>query len=332
MTNMEIYSAEDLVSLPVRKTKYLVDGLIPNGLSILSGAPKVGKSWMMLWLSLRISQGKDVWGMKTNKCDVLYMSLEDPFHRIQERLFDIAEDVSDNLYFTNGSDKLNNGFQAQIYKHMDDHPETGLIIIDTLQKIKSCSDGNAMSYADDYETISTLKKIADRYRIGIIVIHHLRKMKDKDDPFNQISGTNGLAGAADSIFVLTKEQRVDDTAVMIAVGRDIEQQELHLRFEDKRWHMIEHKGQQELKKESIPPVLTRIAEFVLEVGHWEGTATELLSTISDSEASPVTITKLISKFYYEVFEPLGITYETKRKAKERIIKLTANDRCDGNDR
>ena len=91
--------AETLLSIPMKKTMFIVDGLIPQGVSVISGASKIGKSWLMLWLGLQVSQGLPVWGLKTKQCGVLYLSLEDTQRRIKDRLYNLTDSAPDNLYF-----------------------------------------------------------------------------------------------------------------------------------------------------------------------------------------------------------------------------------------
>lgn len=328
---LRIVDADTLLSTPIKKTRYIIEGFLPEGISILCGAPKVGKSWLMLWICLQVSQGLPVWSMKTQKCDVLYLCLEDPLHRIQDRLYSISESAPDNLYFANTSSKLDNGFQKQIHTHMQNHPETKLIVIDTLQKIRNTYGHTSMLYAADYNDITALKVIADKYGIAILAVHHLRKMLDSNDPFNQVSGTTGITGAVDSIFVITKDSRTDETAFLTASGRDIEQQQLTLRFQDRVWHLIDRKGQAELKEEAIPMFIHRVVRFAQNRKEWSGTASQLLSLLGDTETSPIIVTKLLSRYYYDALQPKGIIYVTKRTSKERLIYLTTNDSYDSND-
>ena len=329
---LKIIDADTLLSVPMKKTHFIVDGLIPEGISILCGAPKIGKSWLMLWLGLQVSQGLPVWNLQTRKCDVLYLSLEDPFHRIQERLYALTESAPDNLYFANTSQQIGSGLQRQLHDHIKGHPETGLIIIDTLQKVRNTEKSNSLLYAADYDDITALKKIADRYGIAIIVVHHLRKNPDSKDPFNQISGTTGLTGAVDSAYVITKSSRSDETALLTAGGRDIEHQQLNIRFTNRTWEVIEHKGQSELHEEAIPPLLYKIANFIHKRGEWTGTASQLLTVLGDTETSPIILTRMLSRFFYEVLQPENIEYSTRRTAQDRLITLKVNDGHDRNDR
>ena len=150
---------------------------------------------------------------------MLYLCLEDSFQRIQSRLFDLTEDAPPTLHFAVMSQQLHNGLVEQIEQFLKEHPQTRLIVIDTLQRIRTAGN-DANPYASDYRDIGVLKALADKHRIAILLVHHLRKMND-DDPMNMISGTTGLSGATDSNFVLRKSKRRENTATLYCTGRDI---------------------------------------------------------------------------------------------------------------
>lgn len=87
---LKVVPAEELLDTTFMPTGTLVDGLLGQGIYILAGAPKVGKSWLVLLLANQVSRGEPVWELKTEKCGVLYISLEDTFQRIQKRLNDVS--------------------------------------------------------------------------------------------------------------------------------------------------------------------------------------------------------------------------------------------------
>ena len=219
MTKLETITAEDLQNRTYTPTPFLVDELIPEGLHILAGAPKIGKSWLALWLCLCVAQGQTLWNFTTTQGEVLYLSLEDSFQRIQTRLFDLTEDAPPTLHFAIMADTLKRGLEQQIEQFLTEHPATKLVVIDTLQRVRGAgSDSNL--YANDYQDIGLLKRLADRRHIAILLIHLLRKLHD-DDPMNMISGSTGLSGAADSTFVLQKSSRLANIAYLHCTGRDI---------------------------------------------------------------------------------------------------------------
>ena len=203
MTKLETINAADLQNRTYEPTHFLVDELIPEGLHILAGAPKIGKSWLALRLCLCVAQGQALWNFATTQGEALYLSLEDSFQRIQTRLFDLTEDAPPTLHFAIMADTLKHGLEQQIEQFLTEHPATKLVVIDTLQRVRSAG-GDSNLYANDYQDVGLLKQLADKHHIAILLIHHLRKLHD-DDPMNMISSSTGLSGAADSTFVLQKK-------------------------------------------------------------------------------------------------------------------------------
>ena len=129
--------AETLLSTPMSKTMFIVDELIPQGVNVLSGAAKIGKSWLMLWLGLQVTQGIPVWGIPTMQCDVLYLCLEDTQRRIKDRLFDLTNDPPRSFHLTVTCGLIGNGLEEEIVNFLSDFPKTKLVIIDTLKPRRS---------------------------------------------------------------------------------------------------------------------------------------------------------------------------------------------------
>lgn len=226
---LETMDAETLMTTPMAPLKFIVSGLIPQGLHVLAGSPKIGKSWLALWICLQVAKGEKVWGFDTLQGEVLYLCLEDSFARIQSRLFEITDEAPPTLHFSIMSDAIGSGLEHQIETFIAEHPGTGLIVIDTLQKVRKAVSANVNPYAADYDDINALKQIADKHHLAMVLVHHLRKTSDAD-PLNMISGTSGIAGGADSNFVLQKGKRTEHTAKLVCTGRDIECRELFLEF------------------------------------------------------------------------------------------------------
>ena len=326
---LKTVDAETLLSTPMSKTMFIVETSITTGAHVLS---KIGKSWLMLWLGLQVSQGLPVWGMKTQQCDVLYLSLEDTHRRIKDRLYNLTDDAPRNLHFAVMCGLIGNGLEEQITDFLKEYPKTKLVIIDTLQKVRDSNGGTGKTgmYGNDYDDISSIKRIADEYSIAIILVHHLRKLKDGDDPFNEVSGSTGIIGAADTNFIL-KRKRSDNTATLLVSGRDVEYQELTLQFNDLVWELVERKNSDDIHKAEIPDFLFRVAEFMKNRTEWVGTATELLVDMQETEITPNVVTKYLGQFTCDVLEPDGIEYRTKRTGKSRLIKFIRNDSGDEND-
>ena len=250
---LKTVDAETLLSTPMSKTMFIVDGLISQGVNVISGASKIGKSWLMLWLGLQVAQGNSIWGLPTLQCDVLYLSLEDTQRRIKDRLYNLTDSAPDNLYFAVTSGLIGGGLEEQITDFLTEHPATKLVIIDTLQKVRDSkgSTGKAGMYGNDYDDISSIKRIADGFNIAILLVHHLRKLQDSDDPFNDVSGSTGIIGAADTNFIL-RRKRSGNAATLLVSGRDVEYQELTLQFNDLVWELVERKNSEDIHINTVP--------------------------------------------------------------------------------
>jgi len=159
-------SGKELLSMQLPSTRMIIASLVPQGLHILGGAPKIGKSWLTLWLCLRIAQGEPVWNLPTEKGDTLYLCLEDSFARVQNRLLDFTEDAPDTIHFATMSETIAGGLVKQIENFLAEHPQTNLIAIDTLQRVRDAT-GEANAYANDYREVGVLKSLADKHRIAI---------------------------------------------------------------------------------------------------------------------------------------------------------------------
>ena len=283
---LQTIDADTLQSTAYEPVSFVVDDLLPQGLHLLAGAPKIGKSWLALWLCLCAAQGKPLWTFATRPCEVLYLCLEDSFQRIQSRLFDLTEDAPPTLHFAVMSQQLHNGLVEQIEQFLKEHPQTRLIVIDTLQRIRTAGN-DANPYASDYRDIGVLKALADKHRIAILLVHHLRKMND-DDPMNMISGTTGLSGATDSNFVLRKSKRRENTATLYCTGRDIPYRELALEFdgEDHVWKLLSDDCEQ--TEQPSERILFLLSELLRQQPEISAPAKVLLEKIDPAGAEGLT--------------------------------------------
>ena len=204
-------SAEELLSTPLPPVKWIIPGLLPAGLALFAGPSKAGKSWLTLWLCLQIAQGNPVWNREIEPRTVVYFSLEDTFNRLQNRIFQLIDggDAPERLILQTECPSIGQGLEEQMESLIHTYRDVGLIVIDTLQKVR-VSDGNGGMYANDYKEAGVLKKLADKYGICILLIHHLRK-QSAADPFDQISGSTGLMGVADTSWVMQRK-RMSQTA------------------------------------------------------------------------------------------------------------------------
>ena len=318
---------ETLMSQPLTPLNFVVDTLLSQGLHILAGSPKVGKSWLALWLAVTVAKGEAVWGMGVNQGTTLYLCLEDSTLRIQNRLFEITEDAPASVHFTTNSDTLGKGLEEQLRAFLSEHPDTVLVIIDTLQMIRGTGYDN--TYANDYRDLSALKRIADAHGIAILLIHHLRKMND-DDPMNMISGTTGLSGATDSNFVLRKSQRRENTATLYCTGRDIPYRELALEFdgEDHVWKLLSDDCEQ--KEQPNERILFLLSELLRRQPEISAPAKALLEKIDPAGAEGLTPNSFSHRIRKSVdaLRRNGITVFFRKSNGDRLICLKRADGVD----
>ena len=225
---LTVIDGETLMDKRLPPTKFCVDTLLPQGLCILGGSPKVGKSWPVLDLCVHVAQGTPLWGLDVTRGDVLYLCLEDSERRIQERLNTITDNVPDGMYFATGCTSIESGVCDWLRDFKRQHPEVSFIAIDTFQLIRTPTP--EVSYGGDYAELRVLKELADELGICLLLVHHLRKMNDRD-PVNKLSGSTGISGAVDAIFVLDKNERIERFATLYASGRDIRDRKIQLELD-----------------------------------------------------------------------------------------------------
>ena len=211
-----VTSAVDLQNADLPPTVFLITDILPDGTSIISAASKIGKSWMVLDMGLCIAAGDPFMNKPTVKCGVLYLALEDSLSRLQDRMNKIlgGRTPPAGFLFATEAPTLDNGLLDKLDRILNQFPETKLIIIDTLQKIRGRALPRESSYEQDYREMGEVKSHMDKNGVSVLFVHHNRKMKDEDDPFNMISGTNGIMGAADTIWAIIKGKRSDNEATL----------------------------------------------------------------------------------------------------------------------
>lgn len=318
-TRFNTIDGETLMSRPLQPLNFVVDTLLSQGLHILAGSPKVGKSWLALWLAVTVAKGEPVWGMQVKQGTTLYLCLEDSTLRIQNRLFEITEDAPANVHFTTQSDILGKGLEEQLCAFLIEHPDTVLVIIDTLQMIRGTNYEN--TYANDYRDLSVLKRLADAHGIAVLLVHHLRK-ETADDVFNRISGTTAISGAVDSSFTLVEEQRGSGRARLNCIGRDIEYRELELRRNtDNVWEVTADSYTQPLLLGER--IVFLLSEFLSGRECWIGTPTELSQQIDPAGTEGLTPKKVSRKIQksVEALRENGISATTRRSNGKRLIEL-----------
>lgn len=256
-----VVDGETLMDMRIKPISFCIDSLLPQSINALR-CSKIGKSWLVLDWCVRIAKGEEVWNFKTTKGTTLYLCLEDNLSRIQQRLNEITDEVPNNVFFATSSCSLPDGLAEQIESFVAEHKDTVLVVIDTFQMIRSKNKDT--TYANDYQEIEELKRLADKLKISLLLVHHLRKQGD-NDPLNKISGTTGISGAVDTTFILDKSKRSQNNATMICTGRDIEYRELELNFskDNHIWDLVSDSV--ESPEILLPDEMIQLIEFMKKV-------------------------------------------------------------------
>ncbi len=322
MQKIETITAKDLYSMKLLSPRFVVDGLLPRGLYVFAGPPKIGKSWLLLQLALAVASGNSFWGLRTEQGTVLSLCLEDSLPRLQQRLSELTDEPPDNLHLATISQSLSDGLCEQLEDFLREHDDTNLVIIDTLQKVRG-NGGDGNFYANDYQDISMLKRIADEYEVALVLVHHLRK-REAEDPHDMISGTTGLIGAADGSYVLRRVHRGDREVQLYIRGRDIEEKMFSLvRDEDL--------GEWKLVSGDIPlvdifqkePALLKVLAFIKAADCFEGTASELVEHL-ELDIQPNILTRKIGRYRQELLRE-GVSFTPSRTGKQRSLSLRYHD-------
>lgn len=329
MKALTIIDGKSLLALDVEPPRFIIDRLMPVGLHILSGSAKVGKSWLSLWLCQQVSTGGPVWEFDTCKCGTLYLALEDTIDRLHFRLSHITDAGSEQSFFATEADNLSGSLLEQLEKHLQDYPDTGFIVIDTLQRVRGVAlEKNA--YANDYDEIGRLKAFADRHHVALLLVHHVRKMPDSD-PFNMVSGSVGIIGAVDSMYVLEKDKRTENKATLYVTGRDIEDMQLLLEFDRDAtvWRFVSY-----LSGEKKPDGLAAaLAAFLSSRSSFIGTATELLDGLravdSGLDYSPNSLTRAMKEQALSLEKRHNIKMTFTRTKSARLVSLSMSDDDNG---
>ncbi|MCL4416310.1 MAG: AAA family ATPase [Actinobacteria bacterium] len=238
-------TAYDLLNKKLPEMKWAILGILPEGLTILGGKPKTGKSWMALSIAIAIARGMKALGkMLTKMGDVLYLALEDGLRRLKDRIdrllpienFSYVSNEDGrgitiksgcipegprNLHIFTEWPRIGQGGIELMEKFLDNHPNTRLIVIDILLKIMPIK-GRKSNYEEDYFSIEELKKLSQRRNVAILGLAHIRKAPS-DDPYELINATLGLVGSADGVMVIMR-QRKSNSASLFVGGRDIEEE------------------------------------------------------------------------------------------------------------
>lgn len=230
------YSVPDLTEEEKRPPEFIVEDMIPCGMTFLSGAPKLRKSFMALQLAIAVATGTPFLGFNTRRCDVVYLDLEGSKSRVSSRSEKMTIEIPGNIYFTNSTqfhiaDKL----VEQLRTLHRQHTSIRLFIIDTYARARGrVKTGGANSYDVDTQLLEPLQRMSLEEKIAVLLIHHDKKGAGLvTDTFERMSGTMAISGSADSVLSLVAEgKRFDGKASLEYTPRDAKGGEIKLVFDE----------------------------------------------------------------------------------------------------
>ena len=228
-----VFTAAELLAEDLPPVRWTVPGVLPEGVTLLAGKPKLGKSWLALGLAVAVASGGTALETKrVERGDVLYLGLEDNRRRLQKRLRKILAGrvAPDGLHIATEWSRMDEGGAEALERWLREHPEARLVVVDILMRVRPCTSTNRGVYDADYEALESMQKLAGEYGIAILVVHHTRKLAAVD-PVDEVSGSTGLSGGADAIWVLKRDRGRAD-AYLHVTGREVEEEaELALRWD-----------------------------------------------------------------------------------------------------
>lgn len=327
---LDFYQAADLFDKQLERTQMIVQRMIPCGLTVLAGAPKRGKSWLALSLGLSVASGADFLGQPVLQGSVLYLDLESRQYRVKDRLSKLTLGPAPaGLYVAHSAEPLGQRFYQQMEGWIHGVRDPRLIIVDTLGRVKPGGKRNENAYESDTRQYGALQSWAAQNRIAVIVVHHLRKVKDSDDWFDKINGSNGLVGAADAVLGLGGK-RGEQVSKLNVSGRDIDgDYSMAIRFDGGRW-LLESSDSEAYETEHeyvSDPLIQGIFVFMYDRYEWQGTATQLLDDIVDFTQEPLDVGgsagvgRCLRKFGRTLFERDGILVGYRRTSNRRVLFL-----------
>jgi len=223
-------SARQLQQADFPPVSWIVEDLLPEGVTLLAGKPKLGKSWLALQMGYAVASDGEVLGRPVAEGSVLYAALEDNNRRLKSRLQKMAPLIAEwpeRYHLATEWPRLDVGGLDALEAWIDNHTDTRLVILDTLATVRPTAGGRDSQYQSDYEAVRGLHGLANQLGIAIVIIHHVRKA-EADDPFDTVSGSTGLTGAADATLILTN---TSNGKVLYGRGRDLMEFESAVAFD-----------------------------------------------------------------------------------------------------
>ncbi|KAB1984617.1 AAA family ATPase [Streptomyces triticiradicis] len=236
------WTADQLMAAHFPEPKWAVPGILAEGVSVLAGPPKVGKSWLSLGLGLSVAAGGKAFdSVPVQGGPVLYLALEDTPRRLQTRMGKLlgGQPAPAGLTLVTECPPFPQGGTEAIAQWLDRNPDARMVVIDVFAKMRGQAPAGVSAYDADYVAVGYAKRLADHYGVAVVLVHHVRKA-GSEDFLTEVSGTNGIAGAADATLVL-KRARGQADGILHVTGRDVDEAEYALSFQPASgaWHLLD---------------------------------------------------------------------------------------------
>lgn len=318
---LELFTARQLQEMEIPSLRFVVNDLLPEGLALLIAPPKYGKSWFSLQLCTAVARGEPFLGFPVAPGAALYLALEDSKGRLQERqeAFLHGAQAPDNLYMAISSAVIGSGLQEQLTAFIEKTPDLRLIVVDVLAKVRpAAGKATVNAYYSDYADMAPLKAIADQHHICVLVLHHYRKSQDESDFLNNASGSNGIAGSADTILGINKPTRESETATLLVTGRDVTMQSIPVMFDAASCNWRRTTA---APADVVPPIVQMILHLMEGRDEWTGSPNQMIAECAGMPfvrivANPTSVGKSLPGLRSEI-TARGIDWAQKR-GKERI--------------
>jgi len=334
----------DIVDTEYPALKEPVKGLIVEGATVLAGGSKIGKSWMALYLCMAVAAGKPFLDRQTDQGDVYYFALESSERQLNKRAkklsFKTGIKQSEYKPFLNIdiiAPTVKDGLIEMLDTWISEHPKAQLICIDVMQKVRGITPGNRNAYQDDYAYLTTFADLAKKHRIAILLLHHVNRRDDKSigDPFDRISGSNGIMATVDTAIMLTKKRGQSQANVKIESREDVETGDMILSFDDGLWTVIsENAAEHDAKKAYDQNPVVRLIKDILK-DHPNGVTMTYADFMKESmnryglyvTNTPTETGIALTKVADELLLYDDIIVERHRKTDLRGFKLTRRVPC-----